>query len=160
MNIMYITNNTSLYGANRSMLDIIRNLNPLKYKAYVLVPEEKGNIYAELEQSGIIFQTIHMYSSVHDTGSLNSTYEIMLKLLKVRDNIMAIKVIMDYIKVWNIDIVHTNTSVINVGAIAAFLTKRKHVWHIREREIQYNYTHDCKWIDLMLMRYSKKKGFI
>ena len=156
MNIMYISNNTSLYGANRSMLDIIRNLNPLKYKAYVLIPAEKGGIYEELEQSGIQFRAIHMYSSVHDTGSLNNTYERMRKLLKVRDNVIAIKVIMDYITAWNIDIVHTNTAVINLGAIAAFLTKRKHIWHIREREIQYNYTHDCKWLDLLLMRQSKK----
>ena len=125
MNIMYISNNTSLYGANRSMLDIIRNLNPLKYKAYVLIPAEKGGIYEELEQSGIQFRAIHMYSSVHDTGSLNNTYERMRKLLKVRDNVIAIKVIMDYITAWNIDIVHTNTAVINLGAIAAFLTKTK-----------------------------------
>lgn len=80
----------------------------------------------------------------------------MLKILKIRDNIDAVKIIMNYIDVWNIDIIHTNTSVINLGAIAALLTKKKHIWHIRELEMQYNYRHDCKGIDVLLMRQSDR----
>jgi glycosyltransferase involved in cell wall biosynthesis len=36
------------------------------------------------------------------------------------------------IKEWNIDIVHTNSSVIEVGALAAALSGIPHIWHIRE----------------------------
>lgn len=156
MNILFISNNTSLYGANRSMLDMIRNLNPLKYKAYIILPAEDGAIYEELKQLGIQYKSIRMFSTVYDKGELNDTYNIMLKILKIRDNIDAVKIIMNYIDVWNIDIIHTNTSVINLGAIAALLTKKKHIWHIRELEMQYNYRHDCKGIDVLLMRQSDR----
>ena len=61
-------------------------------------------------------------------------------------NILALVMVMPILgqlKRWEVDVVLTNTSVIGVGALAAFLLRKPHIWHIHEfgkedHDLSYN----------------------
>lgn len=148
MNILFLSHVSSLYGANRSMLDIIRNINREKFKCFVVIPN-RGEIGIKLREMKVSYKVVPMSSTVHT----RCDYE---ELEKIEKNCKAIKEICNLIHMWNIDIVHTNSSVINLGAIAAKITKRKHIWHIRELDIHYNYKRDSKLLDRILLKKSDK----
>ena len=52
-------------------------------------------------------------------------------MLKTRGHVKPVSTIIQLIKKWDIDIVHTNSTTLD-GAIAAQITNTPHVWHIRE----------------------------
>lgn len=147
-NILFLSHVSSLYGANRSMLDIIRNIDKDKFMIFVVIPD-LGQIGVKLREMKITYKVIPMSPTVHS----KLDYE---EVAKIEKNFKAIKQICGLIKEWNIDIVHTNSSVINLGAIAAKITNRKHVWHIRELDVQYNFKNDCKLLDSILLKKSDK----
>lgn len=148
MNILFLSHVSSLYGANRSMLDIIKNVDRDKFKIFVVIPDS-GQICVKLREMQVPYKVVPMVSTVHTKFD----YE---EIVKVKKNVKAIKQLCKLIKEWEIDVVHTNSSVINLGAIAAKMTNRKHLWHVRELDIHYNYKRDCKIIDRILLKKSDK----
>lgn len=153
MNILYITHVSSLYGANRSLLDIISSIDRSKFHIYVIGPVG-GALYGKLRELKIKYRTISMFPTVHEKTKKQNIF------LKMGINAEAIKRIMDSIKCWEIDIVHTNSSVINIGAVAALLTKKRHIWHIRELEVHYSFEKDFPVLDYYLSVKSEKIIFI
>ena len=149
MNILYITHTDSMYGANSSLIDILKNIDKKKYNVYVIIPTA-GKIRRCLRKLVIKYKVIEMYSSVHSS-------EEKVNFIKIKKNLQAVNAICKCIKEWNIDIVHSNSSVINLGAIAAGIMRRKHIWHIRElAEKHYNFKRDLKWLDLYLLKKADK----
>lgn len=56
-----------------------------------------------------------------------------LDMVRSRMHAGSVAKLVALIRRWDIDIVHTNTSLNLDGAVAARLTGRRHVWHIREQ---------------------------
>jgi len=153
MNILYITHDSALFGSNRSLLDIIGYIDKSRFNIMVILPAE-GDLSRKLRLMGVRCKIIKMYKTIHiDDGK---PIDIAFVREKFKTNVSAVKGIVDYVNKWNIDIIHTNTSVINLGAIAANITHKPHIWHIRELLIHFEFAKDFEKVDCFLMKRSAK----
>ena len=125
-NILFIHSSSELYGSDRSLLNIIKNIDKTKYKPYVILPCE-GPLVDEMkkipETSVEIFEIAVLRRK---NLSIRGGLEYFKHYRK------SIKYVKNFIKKYAIDIVDTNTAVVFPGAIAAKRMKVKNVWHIRE----------------------------
>lgn len=125
-NIVFLHSSSELYGSDRSLLNLVKNLDKDKFNITVILPEDgplvdKINRFDNVE---VIINELSVLRRKNLSLSGMSQYFIML--------IKSIKFINNLIKEKNIDIVYTNTSVIFAGGISAKLCKVKSIWHIRE----------------------------
>lgn len=148
VNLLFVTHVTSMYGANSSMIDVLRYIDRKKFNVYVIGPG-RGDIVRYVHSLNIKYKAIDMCSTVHMQGE-------KISFGKLCKNIQAIIKMCKIVKEWKIDIIHSNSSVINLGAIVSCITKKKHVWHIRELPVQYNYKNDFALLDRLLLNRSDK----
>jgi glycosyltransferase involved in cell wall biosynthesis len=148
MKVVFITHYTTLYGANRSLLNLIDGLKCFKVKSFVLCPSE-GEITKALERRKVPFFIfpfkLWMSSPLKMSKKMPFTFVKLkyyiknilfnLKIIQFRHlafNLIALPFLIIKIKRWNVDIVYTNSSVTQIGASIAMILKKPHVWHIRE----------------------------
>ena len=125
-NILFIHSSSELYGSDRSLLNIIKNLDKTKYKPYVVLPCE-GPLVNEMKKiSGVSVQIFEIAVLRRKNLSIRGGLEYFKQYRK------SIKFVKKFIKEHSIEIVDTNTAVVFPGAIAAKKMKVKSVWHIRE----------------------------
>lgn len=131
--ILFITADASLYGSNRSLLNLLCSLQ-LKTGDYIVMTPAYGEFNKELDKLSIknivvrygwecAFKSDKFYSETKFFLSNTKNYLI---------NFIAKRKIADIVKRNNINIIHSNSSVISIGFEVAKKTGIKHVWHIRE----------------------------
>ncbi|WP_276348749.1 glycosyltransferase family 4 protein [Daejeonella sp. JGW-45] len=125
--ILLIGHSADMYGASRSLSKLVRILDK-DHLVYVMLPAE-GLLYDVLKgiiPQGRIILNPDLYIFTRRSFKLRYLFSTLFQFLK---NIRSITRI---IRKEQIDIVHTNSGVIPAGALAARLTGKKHLWHIRE----------------------------
>lgn len=128
MNILIITHYSNLYGANRSLLDLIDGLKFFDVKSFVIIPEE-GIIEESLRTRGVPYKILPVPNWTAPNQKPVSNYR------KKRTAKFLLEVSGEYrklIKNWSIDIIYSNSSVSPIGRIVSHLTHIPHIWHIRE----------------------------
>ncbi len=142
MNILFITHEKRLNGSSRSMLDIITELRS-QHRFYVVSPYDCGEVIDQLYALGVPVITANGYKNWIQPqmfwGPIRYNWYIKRILYFAfwkRNNASIAKKIYKKIKKYNIDVVHTNTSVIDIGAKLAKLCQVPHIWHIREMGIE------------------------
>jgi len=123
--ILYLHSSAQRYGSDRQLHAIVTGLDPDRYRALVVLPEE-GDLANDLRQRGT---------------------EVLVRPLAVlRRSLMSPRGISRVAAAWAADagglgrlararevaLVHTNTSVTLGGAAAARIASIPHVWHVRE----------------------------
>jgi glycosyltransferase involved in cell wall biosynthesis len=128
--ILYFTNYSELYGANKSLVELIKKLKLNFNVEPIVISPKRGNLNVELDKLGVENYTIYFFPW---TSSLNSKIKYNIKRIgrKAYNNI-SISKILSIINDKNIDIVHTNSTVVDVGCIIANIINKPHIWHIRE----------------------------
>jgi glycosyltransferase involved in cell wall biosynthesis len=126
MIIVFISHSGRIGGAERSLLETIEALNDQGMDCRVLLPEH-GELSDELKSLYVPFSIIP-YGLWVSRGKQN----LRVRLAAVARHLMTIPMILWKIKKWKCDIVYSNTITVCVGAIAAAIIHRPHVWHIRE----------------------------
>lgn len=128
MRIAFLLNSSGLYGANRSLLGLLEYLCRHGHECFVILPNS-GMIEQELNKLGVPHRVIGYRACVWYPGYIGAPFLV---------NLVKLPYIVDTIRKWNIDIIHTNNSNIDIGMIIALVLRKKHVWHIREIiEISY-----------------------
>lgn len=125
-NILFLHSSSELYGSDRSLLNLLKNIDRKKFNLSVILPCD-GPLVEEvkkLKDVNIIIQEL----AILRRKNLN----VKGIIIYLTELFKSIKFLRQVIKQKNIDIVYTNTSVIFPGGIAAKLLKKKSVWHIRE----------------------------
>lgn len=126
-NILLVGHSGDMYGASRSLIKLVRILNE-RYTVYVLFPES-GSLSAELKAilpEDRILLNEDLYIFTRKSFKLNY---ILPTLIRFIHNVISIrKIILKY----GIHIIHTNSGVVPAPALAAKISGRKHIWHIRE----------------------------
>ena len=137
LKILFVTHVTTLAGANRSMLQLIKELKEF-YHVYIVVigPDCNSNdvnIKTKLMEIGVSY----LSAPIHFFKVLKPTKKEFLKHLKcLFDNRNYYKLLLND----HFDFVHSNSSVIDFGAYLSKKLKCKHVWHLREfGDIDYSY---------------------
>lgn len=164
MKIVFVFHDAEVYGAPKSLLDLIDGLKQIdnNFRCFAILPY-KGPLVQEIEKREIIYQVIAYPRWVHKA---RRNYSISLReiISIIRNNrfsralkyLIASYQISKFIGKWEIDMVYTNTSVVATGAIAAFLSHKKHIWHIRE----FHETIKLDWGKLVFSYMLKKSSAV
>ena len=154
MKILFVTHYGDMLGANRSMLHLIIELRKYGEECTVLLPyaPHGSELSLELKKREIPF-AMGKYRCIkhHSLWKVIPNY---LYSLYIQRNVLKA------LHGQTFDIIHSNSSVINVGKYIAKKLKAKHIWHLREfGDIDYNLrTPFGKWYQKFL--YKGKSSFI
>jgi glycosyltransferase involved in cell wall biosynthesis len=126
--IVWVAHESNKSGANLFLLEYVELLSKVGYNQLVIIPH-RGNMQMELDKLGVASKVIHYYSWVRP---VDRSLSITLILKRNGRNLIAF---LNFVKLFfefKPNVVFTNTSVINIGAIAAMFYKAKHLWYIHE----------------------------
>lgn len=156
MNILFITPEPSLFGANRSLITLIEDLKN-RYKINpVLLVSNKGNNkeyknFKELcSRKGISVVYIKFY-----TWQCDCSIAKMKDVMKRQLNSILLKRVCFKLKKYQFDIVHTNTSVTHLGQLIADKYHVPHIWHVREfgkEDYNLRYIYNQSYVSKMYRR--------
>ena len=141
MKVVYFSHSDGIYGAPKSLLDMILVLKDGISDFYPIVVTSKVNqLNAICNELGIENYSVYYadclyeYETNRSIGQIIHDARVCLKMKYRHDyvNLKAIEHIEKLIDFRTIDIVHSNVSTIDVGAIIAKKYGIKHIWHIRE----------------------------
>jgi glycosyltransferase involved in cell wall biosynthesis len=131
VNVLYLDASRGLYGASRMLLTLLRGLDRGKFNPQVILANDIANEEAlfppELQKLQIPYREkslcvlrrtkyLNPRGLVWLTGTLTDSVPWLVNLIRDR----------------NIGLIHTNTSTILSGALAAALTRTPHVWSVHE----------------------------
>lgn len=137
MNILFITHEMNMGGASKSLVTLASELQDKGHNVTVVIPAVKGRVYDALKDKNIkVHLAFFGWRVISDDW--NPIIQIGFKILYPFENLFAAH-ICRMIKKYNIDIVHSNSSVIDVGVKAAAKAGIPHVWHYREFQDFYHF---------------------
>lgn len=123
--ILYLHGSADLYGADRTLLQLVQGLDKDRFRAVVALPKS-GPLLPELRQAGAIVVLgplgVGCRASMTPSGIARLAWELPRSILFVRW----------LVKKYSVDLVHTNTIVVLGGALGAWLSRAAHVWHVHE----------------------------
>jgi len=122
-NILFISHSAGWQGGEKALAQLVDGLSPDNFSVSVVLPDD-GVLAQHFAQKGIQTYILPLQKWV-DFVQCTSGFCVDTLLA----NVESIRHIIDSEQ---IDIVHTNTSIIVEGAIAAYQTGTHHVWHLHE----------------------------
>ena len=138
MKILFIAHDRGLGGATSSLLNIIECINRIhpEYEIHVLVPTGELKYKSQLEKLNcrVIQKKYYLLAGWPTDRSRMSVLLHRVKWLakeKLSNNVVAIQVA-HYAKKHGIDIIHSNSSIIDIGALISKYSGIPHIWHFRE----------------------------
>ena len=130
LNIMYIAHERKMGGASLCLLTLAKEMKERGHHVCVVVPFMRSPIAEKLREAGI--KTIGIFFGWWMMPSYwGGLFKMAFRMLYMMEGIAAWR-ISRYIRKEKIDIVHSNSSVIDVGSQAAARSGVSHVWHFRE----------------------------
>lgn len=133
LRILYFIHDNKKGGAAISFLDMIDSLIS-DIEPIVVLPHKKGFLYEQLSKKNVeIIVVYYTWWEILDVGKrvVDWIRRIIYALLYGVNSISSI-VISNKIKDRDINIVHSNSSVINIGSMVAKRINKPHIWHLRE----------------------------
>lgn len=129
-NILFISHERKMGGANHSLVELVKGLQNLGNNVSVVVLYRGSPIDKKLRELGI--QTFPCFFGWwQQPKDWPYIFKKLFRLLHWFQGISVVR-LSRYIKKNCVDIIHSNSSVIDIGAQVAARTGCKHVWHFRE----------------------------
>lgn len=122
LKILFISHSPFENGAELTLFNLIINLDRSRFEPHVVFPQE-GPLEKKAKKLNI-----HTYISPIERW-IRFEYDEPTTKVTLIDRVNLLRKL---IVTLDIDIVHTNTSVIIEGALAAALTETPHIWHFHE----------------------------
>ncbi len=122
--VLYVHSGAALYGSSVSLLELASRLPRERYRPLVALPQE-GPLADELRARGV--ETV-----MFPLGVLKRTFRPDQFAALLWQHACASRRLAALIRARDIEIVHTTTSHVFSGAIAARRTGRPHIAHVRE----------------------------
>lgn len=136
--LLFITHYSEMYGANRSLLQLMIELRMKFDLVPVVLLRSSGEITEALDREGIPYVISHFYWWVNQEKGL---FKKLLNIRKQIINKFRVAKIIKLIEPFNIKLVYSNSIAINIGYYIKKELNLPHIWHIRESMIQF----DFKW---------------
>ena len=127
MKILSVNNTADIYGASRCMERVFGRFAQEGHEVHAVLPE-RGPLADLLEARGVQVH-IHRRLAIIDRAQFRSIFGILKFLLFFPISVLWLAALILRLR---IDLIHTNTIVMPSPALAAFITGRTHVWHVRE----------------------------
>jgi glycosyltransferase involved in cell wall biosynthesis len=121
--VSFISHASEKNGAERSLLDIIDYCSDTGILSHVILPS-KGPLEKELRNRPVSYDIEHFpwWINTNQADLADNEREILRCSIEIARTIRAV----------NPHIVYSNSSVSNVGALAAGMIQKPHIWHITE----------------------------
>ena len=134
MKILFFSHYGAMLGANRSLLSLVQGLRAKGVKTMIYCPKEAA-FSEELKRLNIPYEIVP-FQNWADTFLLPGFWLLPIRYLQ---NKRLMPALLEKVKAFSPDIIHTNSSVLGIGAQLADALKIPHVWHIRElTRLHYN----------------------
>ncbi len=127
--ILYPHSSDELYGSDMVLLNLVRRLNPSRFRPYVLLPTDipyEGKLSRELETAGIAYTSLAMpvlrrrYFSPYGFPRFAKLFLFGTReVIRISQQQQAA-------------LIHSNTSAVWGGALAASRLHVPHIWHVHE----------------------------
>ena len=148
MNILFLANCESAYGANLSMADLIVQLREHGQNAYVVLPSN-GPVERILRERRIKYCIVPFNMCAH----YQNQYSIRQRADMYLKNKLLLAEVKTYIDKWKIDIIHSNASNLDFGQLLSVRYRIPHVWHVREMLYDdYQLVYDFEKMTALLMK--------
>lgn len=152
MRVAFITHSGVLYGANRSLLNLIEGLQPRGVACGVIHPEGEA-LAAALKARNLPEAALPLQCWIEQQppAPVAEGWRRVRKLLgrrkraflRLAKNLALLPRVLRLLDEWQADVVYTNTSSTPLGAMAARLSGRPHIWHLREfNDLDYGCLYD------------------
>lgn len=131
MNVLLIAHEQMINGASYSMLNFIDYLND-KCNFIIISPFKNGPFVDEIKKRNLDMYFVPFYRWVEiKDDSFKEKHKNWKKKYDVINQKLAEKTA-EILKNKNIDIIHSNTSVVDLGYRLSKILNIPHIWHIRE----------------------------
>lgn len=125
MRVFVVSHLSGKGGAERCLLETISLLRPRGFEFLVILPGP-GPLLDDLRVAGVECRIIeHRPWVFHWKPRLQRAQDLLF-------DVRAAWRMATVVRAWNADVVYTNTILPIAGALAALLTRRKHIWRIYE----------------------------
>lgn len=131
--ILFIANDSGPYGANQSLLNIVSFLKSKDVFVRVVFPYV-GPVCDLFKERGWDYEIVNFRYELRPKtrGGISFLFNVLRNYYKIAKNLIALKILSDLVDDNNINIIHSNSSVITIGLDLAKLKNVIHVWHLRE----------------------------
>lgn len=143
ISVVYFTHYTDLYGANKSLLNLIDGLKGYHDVTVAVVTHSKGPIVDALNKRNV---TCYIWPFFNETYSGDTNhFKVTIKgLVKFLYNWVTVIRYAPVLRRREVNIIHSNSSATLIGAYFALWLKVSHIWHIREfgwedYKLKYNF---------------------
>jgi len=130
--VLSVHNSADIYGASRCLHRMLELFARSGHEIHVVLPAD-GPLTELLQNSGIkvhIFPFLAVIERLN-LGSLRGKIAFFVHFW------LSVLWLVVLIVKLNVDVVHSNTAVLPAPALATTLTRRRHLWHIREFFSEY-----------------------
>ena len=134
MNILYIANSTSMSGGdNKSLLTLLRGVRENNVNPFVVLPT-KDELFEVLSNEGFHVAVVNYRMDIYPfTHGLKNKILFLPRLFMRRViELRAVNSLRSLCRQWDINLVHSNVSVLSCGFKAAMSEGLPHVSHVRE----------------------------
>lgn len=126
LNVMYICNDLGIGGATLSLINTLEKMR--EYVNCIVVIRQGYDIVYHLEKLNIQYYIVP-FECDYGLKENNSLEKMESDFIADYD---SAKCLVDIIQNERVDLIHINSSVSNVGAIAGLIAGIPYIWHIRE----------------------------
>ncbi len=138
LKVLYISHERKMGGGNLSLFDLVKEMKDRGHKVAVVVLFRGCPIDVRLREEGIESFPC-FFGWWMEPGDWNVILKAAFRLLHWMQRLSVIR-ISSYVKREGFDIIHSNSSVIDIGAQVAARTGVRHIWHFREfGELHYHF---------------------
>lgn len=138
--VAYISHYGALYGANRSLLDLLKEFKGSGHVAPLVILAEAGPMKDELDRLDIENEVVPFEPWMHKRVYMGGLHHKLMQWFRygkaaharTQRNKRSVDRILSVCKARNIQVVHSNSSVIGIGGTLAQELTVPFVWHIRE----------------------------
>lgn len=139
INVLYLSHSAQLYGAEQSLLQLLKGLDRDRFSPVVVLPQE-GPLKQRIADLSIPIEIVPSIRGwlTRREGIMRLLHHIGLIPFLARSVWTVARLVHRY----NIRLIHTNSLVLIDGALTARLSGIPHVWHAREmlvRESPHNF---------------------
>jgi glycosyltransferase involved in cell wall biosynthesis len=124
-NILFIHQSAELYGSDKTLLLLLKNLDKNKFKPIVLLPFD-GPLKEALENENIevvIAPVLKLYRKLFTPKNLIGFF---------KDIKVAFKIVNELHKKYQFTLIYSNTLAVLLGIMFAWKNNIKHLWHVHE----------------------------
>ena len=142
--VLYVTHYADMYGANISLLNLIVDLRDRYNVCPIVVGPKLGEFSEKLKEEEISYYVVHYLKWMYDGHKHTKGYLMLIRALRRFYNLKAVDKISKICREKEVQLVHTNSSVTEVGLLVAKKKHIPHIWHIREfGKEDYNLDYVC-----------------